>query len=151
VRLNLRDRERHGIVASGDARTLMDEIATGLMTFRDSDGAPAVAAVEPVPTSVGSGRNGHALPDLVVRWTDRPTAALTGVTSARFGTITRHGAGPGLSGNHVEGAWIQLLPGASRPRELGRNVRLPDVAATACALLGVDARDLAGSPLLVPN
>ena len=150
VRLNLRDRERDGVVAPNHARALMDEIATGLMTFRDPDGAPAVAAVESPPASLGSGRNAHALPDLVVRWTERPTAALTGVTSARFGTVARNGAGPGLSGNHVEGAWIQILPGASRARELGRTVQLPDIAATACALVGVDTHGLAGSPFLLP-
>jgi predicted AlkP superfamily phosphohydrolase/phosphomutase len=150
VRLNLRDRERDGIVAPADARTVMDEIATGLMTFRDPDGAPAVGAVESLPASVASGRNAHALPDLIVRWTERPTATLTGVTSARFGTVARNGAGPGLAGNHVEGAWIQVLPGPSRVRDLGRTVRLPDVAATACALLGADAHGLPGSPFLVP-
>ena len=38
VRLNLRGRERDGIVEPAEAEALMDEIASGLMTFADPDG-----------------------------------------------------------------------------------------------------------------
>jgi predicted AlkP superfamily phosphohydrolase/phosphomutase len=147
VRLNLRGRERDGVVEPSEAAALADEIASGLSTFRDPDGAPAVAAVE---RPSASGRRRDALPDLVVRWSDRPSAALAGVASPRFGDVRRHGAGTGLPGNHAEGAWIVVLPGRTRPRELGRRTRLVDVAATACALMGADDRGLAGDPFLAP-
>ncbi len=151
IRLNLQGRERDGIVAPADAAALMDEIAEGLMTFRDLDGHRAVASVERVADRFGGGAKSHLLPDLVVRWTDRPTNALEGVRSERYGTVRRHGAGSGRSGNHTEGdAWALVVPGTSKLVEPEGPTRLEDVAATALHLGGVDVTDLAGSPLLEP-
>jgi hypothetical protein len=147
VRLNLRGRERDGIVAAADASSLLDTIAEGLATFRDADGAPSVAAVERVPVD---GRHAHLLPDLVVRWTERPSARLDGVTSARFGRVARSGVGPGLPGNHTEGAWTLVVPRSGRPAAAASAPRLIDLAATACARADVAAADLAGTPLLEP-
>ena len=44
IRLNLRGRERDGIVDPADADALMDEIADGLRTFTDLDGSPGRAS-----------------------------------------------------------------------------------------------------------
>lgn len=151
VRLNLRGRERDGIVEPDDAKAVMDEIAEGLLTFRDLDGEPAVRSVERVADRFGSGDRAHLLPDLIVRWSERPATRLEGVRSERFGTVRRHGVGSGRSGNHTEGdAWALLVPGASRLVEPSRPPRLEDVAATAAALAGDDPSDLAGEPLLEP-
>ncbi len=149
VRLNLRGRERDGIVDPADAEHVMDEIAAGLATFCDLDGTPAVKAVERVAPTFGSGAHADRLPDLVVRWSDRPSTRLEGVRSPRYGTIRRRGAGSGRSGNHTEGhAWALVVPGASRPRDPGRPPRLTDIAATAAALAGLDPATLPGEALL---
>jgi len=151
LRLNLRGRERDGIVAASEAEPLMDEIATGLLTFRDPDGTPSVKAVERVADSFGSGAHSDRLPDLIVRWTNRPATRLEHVHSEQFGTVRRRGHGSGRSGNHTEGdAWALVAPGASRPRTLHRPPRLVDIAATAAALAGADLTDLPGEPLLEP-
>ena len=151
VRLNLRGRERDGIVAPEDADALMDEIADGVRTFTDLDGHPAVESVERVAERFGSGARANLLPDLIVRWTNRPSTNLEGVRSERFGTVRRHGVGSGRSGNHTEGdAWALVVPGASRPVSPSRPPRLEDIAATAAALAGVDVSDLTGEPLLAP-
>ncbi len=151
MRLNLRGRERDGIVAPEDAEALMDEIADGVRTFTDLDGHPAVESVERVAERFGSGARADLLPDLIVRWTDRPSTNLEGVRSERFGTVRRHGVGSGRSGNHTEGdAWALVVPGASRPVTPSRPPRLEDIAATAAALAGVDVSDLTGEPLLAP-
>ena len=42
IRLNLRGRERDGIVEPEEAAGLLERIVTGLKTFRDPDGEPAV-------------------------------------------------------------------------------------------------------------
>lgn len=148
VRLNLRGRERDGIVHPDDADALLDEIADGLRSFVDLDGTPAVESVDRVAGTFGGGR-AHQLPDLVVRWTARPATAVRGVRSERFGTVLRHGVGSGRSGNHTEGdAWALVVPGASRPVEPARAPRLEDVAATAAALAGLDTSGMAGRPLL---
>lgn len=149
VRLNLRGRERDGIVAPEDADALLDELAVGLRSFHDLDGHPAVASVDRVAPLFGSGARAHLLPDLVVRWTDRAATTLRGVRSAQFGTVMRQGVGSGRSGNHTEGdAWALVVPGASRPAARTRPPRLEDVAATALALSGQPCADLPGEPLL---
>ncbi len=150
IRLNLRGRERDGIVAPDEASSLMDEIAAGLATFRDLDGGPAIESVERVAERFGGGTRSDLLPDLVVRWTDRAATRLRGVHSARFGTVMRHGVGSGRSGNHTEGdAWALVVPGAARAVDPARTPRLEDVAATAAALCGGDVSTMAGQPLLV--
>ena len=151
IRLNLRGRERDGIVDAADAPALMDEIVDGLMTFRDLDGGEAVAGVARVGEHFGHGSRAHLLPDLVVRWTDTPTTALDGVRSERYGTVMRRGVGSGRSGNHTEGdAWALVVPGASQHADVRRRPHLEDVAATVAAVTGVDRTDMAGEPLLVP-
>jgi hypothetical protein len=145
IRLNLRGREREGIV--GDRDALLDEIADGLLTFRDPDGAPAVAAVHRVHDEL-AGRAVDRLPDLVVRWSDRPSTRLPGVGSPRFGDVARRGVGSGRSGNHGPGAWLLAVPGNSRLRQPERLPTLVDVAATACSVLAVGTHGLPGESLL---
>jgi predicted AlkP superfamily phosphohydrolase/phosphomutase len=149
VRLNVRGRERDGIVDPDDTGELMDEIAAGLGSFEDPDGAPSVHAIERLPADMAGGARADQLPDLVVRWSERPTARLPGVTSPRFGDVRRRGGGMGITGNHAEGAWALLLPGTGRIAELGRTPQMLDVAATACALTGADADGLDGESLLL--
>jgi predicted AlkP superfamily phosphohydrolase/phosphomutase len=149
LRLNLRGRERDGIVDAAEAQPLMDQIATGLLTFHDPDGTPSVKAVERVVDTFDSGIHSDRLPDLIVRWSEQPAARLDAVTSPQFGTVRRRGSGSGRSGNHTAGdAWALVVPGASRPRIPGRPPRLVDIAATAAALAGADLTDLPGEPLL---
>ena len=119
------------------------------MTFTDPDGTPAVKAVERVADTFDTGVHSDRLPDLIVRWSDRPATRLTGVVSPRFGTVNRRGHGSGRSGNHTAGdAWALVVPGASTPVTPSRPPRLVDIAATAAALAGRDGADLPGEPLL---
>ena len=92
VRLNLRGRERDGIVEPGEADELLARIAAGLRTFRDPDGQPAVAGIERVAEHHPGARCGQ-LPDLVVRWSDRPATTLAGarVRRVRRGAAQRRG------------------------------------------------------------
>jgi predicted AlkP superfamily phosphohydrolase/phosphomutase len=149
IRLNLRGREREGVVDPSDADALADEISAGLATFRDPDGAPSAEHVHRVAKEIDGDRVGQ-LPDLVVRWSDRPSAGLPGLSSPEFGDVVRRGVGSGRSGNHTVEAWALVVPGSSRRRDLGREPRLGDVAATAYALSGADASGLSGDSLLDP-
>jgi predicted AlkP superfamily phosphohydrolase/phosphomutase len=148
VRLNLRGREREGIVDPAEAAELADEIAEGLLTFRDDDGSPSIARVDRMSELAGEGPYAERLPDLVISWGARPAAQVSGVRSPRYGEIERRGIGTGRSGHHVDDAWAILAPAASRARELGRPVRITDIGATACGLLGADLTGLSGEPLL---
>ena len=151
VRLNLRDREREGIVEPREAEALCEKIADGLTSFRDADGSPAVDGVVRVDDRY-RGKHSDRLPDLSVRWTRSPAAGAVELASDRFGAVRRRGAGSGRSGNHTPGdAWAVIVPGRSRPVEPERAARLVDVAATVCAATGADASGLPGQPLLTPN
>ena len=149
IRLNLRGRERDGIVDPAQAEELLAAIATGLATFRDPDGAPAVASVDRVREHHDGARAGQ-LPDLVVQWSPRPATTLAGVHSEALGDVLRRGTGSGRSGNHTPGdAWAVVVPGGHAPAPSnGRDPRLVDVAATVAAVCGVDRQGLAGEPLL---
>ena len=150
VRLNLRGRERDGIVEPAAADELCARIDAGLRSFRDPDGEPAVTAV--VRTAdLYSGERIDRLPDLVVRWAERPATELTELRSERFGAVRRRGAGSGRSGNHTPGdAWAVLAPGSSTVSPPSRPPRLVDVAATVCAVTGASGAGLPGEPLLRP-
>ncbi|HEX5763339.1 MAG TPA: alkaline phosphatase family protein [Solirubrobacterales bacterium] len=148
VHLNLKGRERDGVVDPGEADELLEMIASGLADFRDPDGKPAVAAVDRV-AGEWEGSAANRLPDLVVRW--RPTSAVSieALHSDRFGAVRRHGYGSGRTGNHTDGdAWAILAPGAGRLRDPGRAPRVTDITATVAALTGADSTGLAGEPLL---
>jgi predicted AlkP superfamily phosphohydrolase/phosphomutase len=148
VRLNLRGRERDGIVDAADADALVDEIRDGLLDFADPDGAPSVTDVVRT-TEVAPGRRHDLLPDLVVLWGPTPSTDLSGVHSPRFGTVERPGGGSGTgrSGGHTGDAWAVAVPGSGRLQER-EAPHVVDVAATVLELLGCGHDDLPGEPLL---
>jgi predicted AlkP superfamily phosphohydrolase/phosphomutase len=148
VRLNLKGREREGIVDPAKADDLMGTIAEGMLTFRDVDGSPSVVSVERMSDLAGDRDFAPGLPDLVVSWGEAPPAHLARVSSPVHGEVVRHGVGSGRSGNHTDDAWAVLLPRASSVREIGRPVTVTDIGATACALFQADMSGLSGSPLL---
>lgn len=149
VRLNVRGREKEGIVDPSHFDALAEQIRAGLLTFRDPDGAPAVRSVDRVSELFGGGPGLPLLPDLVVRWSDRPAVGLPGVTSPQFGDVRRRGEASGRSGNHTEDAWVLIVPGRSRVPSPDGPPRVVDVTATVCSLLGAPAEGLSGRPLLV--
>ena len=102
------------------------------------------------PAKLYRGRHADRLPDLVVRWSDRPATGLTELRSERFGTVRRRGSGSGRSGNHTPGdAWALAAPGRATHVVPARPPRLVDGAATICELTGADPAGLPGEPLLV--
>lgn len=148
VRLNLKGRERDGIVEEAEGPELLDLIADGLADFRDPDGGPAVAGVDRVGDR-WQGSAGERLPDLVVRWRPTSSVAIDALHSSRFGTVARSGYGSGRTGNHTDGdAWAILAPGSARLRDPGRPARISDIAATVAALCDADTDGLSGEPLL---
>jgi predicted AlkP superfamily phosphohydrolase/phosphomutase len=151
LRVNLRGRERDGIVDPADARPLLEEVARGLSTFRDDDGSPTVEAVEFMDDLVGvDAPERDRLPDAIVRWAPRAATPLRWVESPELGRVERVGAGNGRSGAHTGEAWALLVPHRARLREPSRPPRLVDVAATVFALSRVDGPESGGEPLLEP-
>ncbi len=148
IRLNLRGREREGIVDAASADSLTQSIIDGLMTFRDADGSPTVVRVARMSELANGQAYSEGLPDLVVFWGETPAVGLQRVTSQQYGDVWRNGVGSGRSGNHTDDAWAILAPGRSTRRTLDRPVRITDIGATACSLLDADVTGLSGAALL---
>ena len=151
VRLNLAGRERDGIVEPEAADALMAEIADGLMSFREPDGSPAIEEIERTKELVGTCSCAAELPDLVIRWVDRPAMEVGTLTSARYGEVRRGGVGSGRSGHHNDDAWALIVSDRSRAPDHDRATDLTDIGATVCASLGVDSEGLTGRSLLEPG
>jgi hypothetical protein len=149
LRLNVRGREREGIVEPRDVDALVAELREGLLSFRDPDGEPAVVAVDRTTDLFAGGAFLELLPDLIVRWSERPVGGVDTVSSPRFGEVRRPGSGSGRSGAHRPDSWALLVPSNTSFVENGAPQVL-DVVPTICAALGVGSADLPGSPLLAP-
>ena len=124
VRLNLKGRERPGVVAPAERDRVLERIAAGLESFRDADsGLRLVADCVRVEDAFPAGRRRDLLPDLIVRWSDVPAARHRAVVSERFGRIAwpTPGRNPdGRAGNHRGTGFLIAagggLPAAGRPR-----------------------------------
>ncbi len=150
IRLNIRGRERDGIVAESETKALCDEIAAGLRTYCDIDGKECIAGIERPGEHLPPGPKLSQLPDLVIRWSDEQAIHLRGVTSPIYGTVLRKGAGSGRSGNHIHGSRAIIVPRSGTYRAInGRNPSLVDLTATICAAVGVPHGDLPGQSLIV--
>ncbi|MEP6959435.1 MAG: alkaline phosphatase family protein, partial [Nitrospirota bacterium] len=148
IRLNLAGRERDGIVDPQDADQVLDQIASGLITFRDPDGGTAVKKVEVVSRTSEDRTRSNPFPDLIVHWSDRLPPHLGGVNSAQFGDIPSVGWGSGRTGEHGDEAWALVIPGSSKMKTPVNPAHIMDIAPTICAVLGVDPEGLHGQPLL---
>ncbi len=132
IRINLRGREREGIVDPADFRALCDRIVDGLGTFRDGDtGEPLVALVDRGAEIFGEGPMRHHMPDLVVRWVETPAIAHRTIVSDRHGWIPwptpgRHPAG--RAGNHRRPGFLIAAGGAFDGATLPPTARIIDLA-----------------------
>ena len=151
IRLNLRGRERDGIVDAKEADALLERIASGLRTFCDPDGAPAIAKIEFAAQSLGYRDPSHRLPDLIVHWSERLPPQSAGVKSPQFGEVPSSGWGSGRTGEHRDGAWALIIPKSSSIRTATKPPHILDIGPTVCAALGVDCDGLIGEPLLQPG
>jgi predicted AlkP superfamily phosphohydrolase/phosphomutase len=148
LRLNLRGRERDGIVEPKEIEPLLEKITEGLLTFRNSDGSQAIRKIWRISELGYPGPCHDQLPDLVVQWNERVVTPLMGVRSAQFGEIASPGWGTGRTGCHTGEAWALVVPGSSKLRSPTRAPHIVDIVPTVCAAVGVDHDGLSGEPLL---
>jgi predicted AlkP superfamily phosphohydrolase/phosphomutase len=151
VRVNLRGREALGIVEPGpEYDALCQEISEGLKSFVDADtGEPVVQDIFR-PHQVFEGERLADLPDMVVRWSETPSARHRAVVSPRFGVIpwSTPGQNPeGRSGNHRSQG---MLIAAGPEVESGTitDAHILDLAPTILTLLGQPVpAEMEGKPL----
>jgi predicted AlkP superfamily phosphohydrolase/phosphomutase len=148
IRLNLSGREREGIVDPKEANQVLEQIASGLLTFRDPDGQPAVKHVEITSPTDDERTRSNPLPDMVVHWSDQLPPHVAGAYSPQFGEVPSAGWGSGRTGEHRDEAWALLIPGSSKKLTPVKPPHIMDIVPTICSVLGVDREGLAGQPLL---
>ena len=151
LRLNLRGRERDGIVEPTEIEPLSEKITKGLLTFQNSDGSQTIRKIWRLSELGYPGPFHDQLPDLVVQWNERVVMPLMGVRSPQFGEIPSTGWGTGRTGCHTGDAWALVVPGSSKLRSPTRAPHIVDIVPTVCAALGVDHSGLSGEPLLEPR
>ena len=129
-------------------RSALRAIASGLLTFRDPDGTPAVKRVELVTQSAKERTLSNPLPDLIVHWSDQLPPHLAGAYSPQFGEVPSSGWGSGRTGEHRDEAWAILIPGSSKRITPLKSPHIMDIVPTICSVLGVERQGLHGQPLL---
>jgi predicted AlkP superfamily phosphohydrolase/phosphomutase len=150
VRVNLRGRERDGIVDPDELEPLLDVITRGLLSFYNHDGSSTIKKIWRVSELGYAGPYQEHLPDLVVQWNDKVVMPLMGARSAQFGDVLSPGWGTGRTGCHTGEAWALVIPGQCKLRLPAGRSHIVDIAATVCAALAVDREGLSGEPLLEP-
>ena len=148
LRVNLRGRERDGIVEPRELEPLLEEITKGLLTFHNTDGSQTVRRILRTSELGYPGPCQDQLPDLAVQWNERVVNPLMGVRSTRLGEIRSPGWGTGRTGCHTGEAWALVVPGSSTLRLTNRVPHIVDIVPTICAAVGVDHDGLSGQSLL---
>lgn len=157
IRINLRDREAAGVVASqAEYDRLCERISDGLKTYVDADtGQALVRDIARCSDLYPAGKHGPDLPDLVVRWNHTPAALHRSIRSERYGTIAwptpgRHPSG--RSGNHRPAGFVLACGDAFEPGDNIEGADILDLAPTVCELLGQPVpTSFRGRSLLAPR
>jgi predicted AlkP superfamily phosphohydrolase/phosphomutase len=141
IRINLRGREREGIVPDADYDGLCEKIAQGLASFRDAaTGDPIVENIHRARDLYAGGARFDRLPDLIVEWKDTSAAAHEAVDSDALGRVERSTPGRipnARSGNHrAEGFFLASGP-AIREAPLKTGADILDLAPAVVRWLGL--------------
>lgn len=153
VQINLRGRERNGIVEPGAAyEALCEEIASGLASFTDADsGTPLIAEVIRKRCLWPEADRRRDLCDLLVRWAARSPVGLRMVRSPRYGAFVNPHAGglaDGRSGHHLPTGWLIGAGAGTVAGSVLEDAHATDLTATLHCLLGVPVpRHVRGTPI----
>jgi len=125
LRLNIRGREKEGILEPGsvETRELIERLQQEWRAIRTPSGEPIAAAIDPVET-VYPGPRADRLPDLIVRWA--PEKPVNEAASPTVGTV-RSSLDTGRGGNHRHRGFLAVL--GQEPRiDLARIQHIADFA-----------------------
>ncbi len=154
IRINLRGRERGGIVEPGaEYDALCGELAAVLLDLRDdATGRPIARDVSPAYASAPADAAGRELlPDLVVTWTGATAATVRRLTCPSlpgFEYPVPQRLPSGRSGNHTDHGWfIARGPGIAAGETCGKHDVI-DLAPTVLHHLGVPIPEgMEGTPI----
>jgi len=158
IRLNLKGREPHGLVAPGaEADALCERIMASLLAIVDQKtGQPIVARVRRT-ADLYQGEHLGDLPDLLVDWNDRTPVGSAHVNGGAAASVTIQSPEIGVmegtndfsrTGEHrIGGIFIAAGPGI-RPGTMNRTISNLDLAPTIARVLGVELPGVDGRPIL---
>lgn len=134
VRVNLRGRERNGIVDPGEYSALLDDIAAKVMRMRCArTGEPLVQEVVRTRTDPLDASPHPPDPDLVVVWTDHSTDVVDSPDFGRIGPVPHYRPG----GHSDRGFFLAAGEGIAAASTF-TNAAAVDVAPTVRSLLGAE-------------
>ncbi len=151
VYINVKGREKNGIVASGREQVqLAEQVAQSLLELRDTDGRKPIASARPV-VDLFDGADAQVAPDLIIGYADGFrvgwSAALGGLPAEMFEDNLER-----WSGDHCVAS--SLVPGivlTNRPM-IGKTAALTDVAPSILHLFGLSPTpQMDGRPVLERN
>ena len=145
--LNLKGRERDGIVAAGDEDKILSEIASRLLAVRDPEnGAPVITRMDRASEAY-QGPYAHSGPDLIVGYNRGYRAGWKTVLGAFPRAVIENNTNP-WSGDHCMD--YTLVPGIllSNRTFQAAAPALTDIAPTILAEFGIaKGRSMMGTPL----
>jgi predicted AlkP superfamily phosphohydrolase/phosphomutase len=142
VRINLKGREKHGVVAPEDYDALCEQISSELREIVNVEtGEPLVADIVK-PRDVCDGPMIDPAPDLAVIWNrDNP---IRRVRSPQIGELS-HDHPNIRSGDHSPSGMVYLVGDPSGRKRLNSQSSVIDVTRTMAALVGVEHQQFEGT------
>lgn len=142
IRINLKGREKEGIVPEGEEyNTLCDQLIEGLKTFKDAETSEKVIESIKRKDDIFKQESGfNNLPDLLVKWKDKPAASYKKIVSSEFGELEwpTPGLNPdGRSGNHRSEGFLLAVGKNIKVNSIIEKKHIIDLVPTILNLLGV--------------
>lgn len=144
IRINLKGREPHGLVAPGRDYDEICRVLEGeLMTWKNLDsGEPLVESVTALDDYY-SGPERASMPDLAVEWNH--DAPIKSIGAPRYGRIDREWTSI-RTGDHIPGGLLVSRGPGIEPGTTGDAISMLDLAPTICAAVGVELASVDGTP-----
>jgi len=135
IRVNLKDREPAGLVASGcEYEELLAELTEEILALKDIEtGQPVVESVTR-PQVMYPGPFSSRMPDLVAKW--NTTSAVHGLRSERFGDIVAKPRVQHRSGIHRDEGFLFAMGPSIPAGETLHGAHILDLAPTILSMLG---------------
>lgn len=134
IRINLKGRERDGIVEPHEYEQLCDKIIGGLKTFHDENtNEPVIKNIKRKDEIFEKGNGYDILPDIIVKWQFKPSSSYEKIVSDDFGVIEFQIPGKNLdgrSGNHRPQGFLLARGEQFRPNSILSDRHIIDLAPT---------------------
>lgn len=156
VRINLKGREREGIVEPAEYEPLMKQIEEGFLSWKDeATGKPIVQRVirgSDLWPQVPREKRSPSMPDLIVQWADDlPVMRSQAMVSEKYGKLVwpiPDKFPDGRSGHHRPTGWMVAVAEGVEPGTRIEGGRGIDLAPTLMALMGLPPfDDMRGRPI----